>query len=265
MQDNNEQPERHPILQDDSPERDGQAHKMETQSTYLPKPDQIKTTGLLSSSEGCIFLIGVALALIYTLWLGMKFISSPEQAQDLIGMTATGIMFGRAAGMAFGYTILLGHRIVIPVSMIIETIMVLIFYPLFVFSWRHLLVLKALKKFFDRIQKAAEANQDFVRKYGIIGLFAFVWFPFWMTGPVVGCVIGFLMGMRAWINMLVVLTGTYVAIIGWAFFLHTLHQQIASYSPYAAMILMAALIGIIIVGHFLQKTIHENKKNNGNK
>ena len=59
--------------------------------------------------------------------------------------------------------------------------------------------------------------------------------------------------------MLVVLGGTYVAILGWAFFLHTLHQQIASYSPYAAMILMAVLIGIIIIGHFLQRTIHENK------
>ena len=232
----------------------------QSEEKYLPKADQIKrTTGLLSSTEGCILLIGVALALMYSLWLGIKFIVSPDQAQVLIGMTATAIMFGRAAGMAFGYTVLLGHSTVIPVCMVIETILVLIFYPLFVFSWRHLLVLKALKKFFNRIQKAAETNQDIVRKYGIIGLFVFVWFPFWMTGPVVGCVIGFLMGLPAWINVLVVLAGTYVAILGWAFFLHTLHQQIASYSPYAGMILMAALIGIIIVAHFLQRTLHENK------
>ncbi len=226
---------------------------------YLPRANQIKTS-LLSSPEGCILLIGAALTLMYSFWLGIKFISSPEQAQDLIGLTAVEIMFGRAAGMAFGYTVLLGHSIIIPVSMIIETILVLIFYPLFVFSWRHLLVLKRLNTFFNRIQKAAETNKDFVRKYGIIGLFAFVWFPFWMTGPVVGCVIGFLMGLPAWINMLVVLGGTYVAIIGWAFFLHTLHQQVASYSPYAAMIIMAVLVLIIIVGHFLQRTLHENKK-----
>jgi len=227
--------------------------------SYLSRANQIKTT-LLSSPEGCILLIGVALALIYTLWLGVKFIFSPDQAQVIIGMTATAVMFGRAAGMAFGYTVLLGHSTVIPISMIIETILVLIIYPLFVFSWRHLLVLKWLKRFFNRIQKAAETHQEKVRKYGFIGLFAFVWFPFWMTGPVVGCVIGFLMGLPAWITILVVLAGTYVAIIGWAFFLHTLHQQIASYSPYAAIILFAALIIVILVGHYLQQNLHENKK-----
>jgi uncharacterized membrane protein len=225
----------------------------------LSRVNHIKTT-LLSSQEGCILLIGVAVALMYTLWLGVKFIFSPDQAQVLIAMTATAIMFGRAAGMAFGYTVLLGHSTVIPISMTIETILVLIIYPLFVFSWRHLLVVKWLKRFFDRIQKAAEKNQDFVRKYGIIGLFAFVWFPFWMTGPVVGCVIGFLLGLPAWITILAVLGGTYVAITCWALLLHTVNQQVAQYSPYAAMILMVVLVVVIIAGHFLQRTIHDNKK-----
>lgn len=232
--------------------------EQKTSHKHLPKVNQIKTT-LLSSPEGCILLLGGALALMYSFWLGIKFLYSPEQAQVLIGMTATGIMFGRAASMAFGYSLLLGHGTVIPVSMIIETILVLIFYPLFVFSWRHLLVLKPLKRFFNRIQKAAEANQDFVRKYGIVGLFAFVWFPFWMTGPIVGCVIGFMLGLPAWINIIAVLAGTYIAISCWALLLHTVNQQVAHYSPYAAMVLMAVLVAVIIVGHFLQKTVHENK------
>ena len=227
--------------------------------SHLSRAKKIKTT-LLSSPEGCILLIGVALAMIYTLWLGVMFILSPDKAQVLIAMTATAVMFGRAAGMAFGYTILLDNSTVIPISMTIETILVLIIYPLFVFSWRHLLTFKWLKKFFDRIQRAAEKNQDFVRRYGIIGLFAFVWFPFWMTGPVVGCVIGFLLGLPAWITILAVLGGTYVAITCWALLLHTVNQQVAQYSPYAAMILMVVLVVVIIAGHFLQRTINENKK-----
>ncbi len=234
-------------------------NKQTTNESYLSRAEKIKTT-LLSSPEGCILLIGVAIAMMYTLWLGVMFILSPDRAQDLIGLTAVAIMFGRAAGMAFGYSALLSHRTVIPVSMIVETVLVMIIYPLFVFSWRHLLTFKWLKKFFDRIQKAAEKNQDFVRRYGIIGLFAFVWFPFWMTGPVVGCVIGFLLGLPAWITILVVLAGTYVAITCWALLLHTVNQQIAQYSPYAAMILMVVLVVVIIAGHFLQRTIHENKK-----
>jgi uncharacterized membrane protein len=214
---------------------------------------------LLTSSEGRLLLAGVALAFIFTLWLGVKLLLSPEESQVLIGMTATQFMFGRAAGMAFGYSLGLEHITVIPISIIVETIMVLIFYPLFVFSWRHLLVINWLKNIFERTRKAAEANKDIVRKYGILGLFVFVWFPFWMTGPVVGCVIGFLLGFRTWLNMTVVLAGTCVAIFGWAAFLRQFHESVASYSSYAAMVLFALLVVIIIVGHLLHQALHERR------
>jgi len=82
---------------------------------------------------------------------------------------------------------------------------------------------------------------------------------FWMTGPVVGSVIGFLLGLRVWLNMTVVLTGTSLAIIGWAFLLRQFHNQVASYSSYAAMVLMALLVVIIIAGHLLYRVLHENK------
>jgi len=147
--------------------------------------NQLKRT-LLTSSEGRLLLAGVALAFMYTFWLGIKLRYSPEESQVLIGITATEIMFGRAACMYFGYSMDLGRNIVIPICIIMETILVLIFYPLFVFSWRHLLVIKWLKNTFERIQRSAETHKDKVQRYGIIGLFVFVWFPFWMTGPVVG-------------------------------------------------------------------------------
>jgi uncharacterized membrane protein len=214
---------------------------------------------LLTSSEGRLLLVGVALAFMYTFWLGIKMLFSPDYSQILIGMTATDIMFGRAAAMAVGYSVALEHSTVIPVCMIIETILVLIFYPLFVFSWRHLLVINWLKNIFERAHKAAETHRAKVQRYGVIGLFVFVWFPFWMTGPVVGCVIGFLLGLRAWLNLTVVLTGTYVAIIGWAFFLRQFHDTVASHSSSAATVLMALLVIIIIVGHLLHRTLYTNK------
>jgi uncharacterized membrane protein len=222
------------------------------------QPHQLKAT-LLTSPEGRLLLLGLAMAFAYTFWLGIKLLLSPEKSQVLIGMTTTELFFGRAAAMAFGYTLGLGHRTVIPVCIIIETILVLIFYPLFVFSWRHLLVINRLKSVFERIQKSAETHKDNVQKYGVIGLFFFVWFPFWMTGPVVGSVIGFLLGLRVWLNMTVVLTGTCLAIVGWAFLLRQFHNQVASYSSYAAMVLMALLVVIIIAGHLLYRVLHENK------
>jgi hypothetical protein len=131
---------------------------------------------------------------------------------------------------------------------------------LFVFSWRHLLVINWLNKIFERTRAAAEARKGIVQRYGIIGLFVFVWFPLWMTGPMIGCVIGFLLGLRVWLTIAAVLGGTYVAIFGWAFFLRRFHDLVASYSSYATMILMTVLvIIIIIVGHLLHRSGHESK------
>jgi uncharacterized membrane protein len=223
------------------------------------KTNQLKGT-LLHSSEGRLFLTGIALALAYTFWLSIKVLFSPEDSQIFVGMTATGITFGRAASMAFGYSLGLGHKTVIPICMIIETVFVLVCYPLFVFSWRHLLVINSLKKMFERTRKAAEAHKGTVQKYGVIGLFVFVWLPFWMTGPVVGCVIGFLLGLRTWLNMTIVLTGTYVAILGWAFVLRQFHDRVASYSPHAAFILMILLVIVMGVGHFLHRAGHRTEK-----
>jgi uncharacterized membrane protein len=177
-------------------------------------------------------------------------------------MTATHLLFGRAAGMAFGYSLALGHAAVICVSMTVETIMVLLVYPLFVFSWRHLLVISWLRDTLERTREAAEARKSWVQRYGIIGLFAFVWFPFWMTGPVVGCVIGFLLGLPVWVNLPIVLGGTYIAILGWAFLLRQVHDRVAAYSPYAAMILVSLLIIIVITGHFLHRSFHRHKHKN---
>jgi len=209
--------------------------------------------------EGRILLLGVALAVALLLWLAAEFFLSPEQSQLLMGTTATAAVFGRAAGLAFGYSMGLSYRTVIPICMIVETVMVLLFYPLFVFSWRHLLVFKRLKNVFERIHEAAEAHKDKVQKYGIIGLFAFVWFPFWMTGPVVGCVIGFLLGLRAWVTMVVVLAGTYVAIFAWALFLREVHDRVAAYSSHAAAIVMIVLIVAIVLVHFLHRACRANR------
>ena len=233
--------------------------EQQSNETNVTKKNHLKET-LLTSPEGRILLIGVALAFLYTAWLVVKLINSPEESQILMGMTATNIMFGRATAMVFGYSQELGHATVIPVCIIVETILVLLFYPLFVFSWRHLLIIKWLRNTFERVHKAAENHMDKVQRYGIIGLFIFVWLPFWMTGPVVGCVIGFLLGLKARVNIPVVLAGTSVAILGWAFFMRRLLDHVASYSSYAGVVIFVLLIVIIVVGRFLHRTLHANKK-----
>lgn len=207
---------------------------------------------LLKSPEGRIFVCGLLLALFYIAGSAMSSLWSPENAQIIVGMTATHILFGRAAGMSFGYTLGLGHGLVVPMNMLIETIMVFLFYPLFVFSWRRLLVIESLKDFIEKARKAADTHKSSIRKYGIIGLLFFVWFPFWMTGPIIGSVLGFLMGLSPWLNMAIVLAGTYLAVMSWAILLRELHDRVAAFSPYAPIILLAIVIVLVVIAHLLQ-------------
>jgi len=223
-------------------------------------PPNALRVSLLVGPEGRLLLIAVILAFAYTVWLGVMVVRSPDEFQMLIGMTATTLVFGRAAGLAYGYSASLGHAYVIVITMLVETVQVLVFYPLFVFSWRHLLVIKSLKAVFDRVHEAAETHKAKIQRYGIIGLFAFVWFPFWMTGPVVGSVIGFLLALPIWLNISVVLAATYVAILCWALFLRELHARVSAYDPYAAMALVILLIVVIAIGHLLRRTLGENRR-----
>ena len=214
---------------------------------------------VFTSAEGRVLIAGISLALLYILWLCGQLITAPDTFQGLLGMTATEVVFGRVACMAFGYSMGLSHTQVLLISMFLETLLVLIFYPLFVFIWRQLLVIKWLKKVSDRTRRAAETHKDKVHKYGVIGLFMFVWFPFWMTGPVVGCMIGYLLGLRVWINLTTVLTGTCVAILGWAFLLYQLHQKTISYSSYAIVIAAAVIAAFMLALAIRQRFSSKHK------
>lgn len=196
---------------------------------------------VLTTSEGRLLLAGIAGLLLYIVWAGIQLIFSPASFHQILGLTATEVIFGRIACMAFGYSLGLNHTMVILICIILETILVLIFYPLLVFTWRQLLAFKWLRGISNRTRITAENRKDTVQRYGIIGLFVFVWLPFWMTGPVVGCMIGYLLGLRVKVNITTVLIGTYVAILGWAFLLKQLHQKTMSYSSYGIITLAAVI------------------------
>ncbi len=205
---------------------------------------------LLATSEGRILEIGLITTLFFIIVLGVGYIYYQEKAHVFIGMSATNVLFGRAAGISFGYSFEISNVLVICTNIIVETILVLIFYPLFVFSWQSILVIKPLRRIMKRTTTAAEVYQDTIRKYGVIGLFMFVWFPFWMTGPMVGCAVGYLLGLSPWKNLTIVLSGTCLAIICWALLLREIHDRIAKYGPYASIALVI-LISLIVSGIYL--------------
>jgi uncharacterized membrane protein len=223
-----------------------------------PGEEQYVQEKILATPEGRILMAGLVLSFLGISCLALSWLWMPDKSHVLAVMTATNIIFGRAAGMSVGYSMGLDHIMVIPVNMLVETILVLLFYPLFVFSWRRLLVIQALRNFMERTGRAAETQRATIRRYGIIGLFVFVWSPFWMTGPVAGCAIGFLLGLKPWLNLTIVLAGTYLAITCWAILLREIYDRIAMYSSFAPIILVVILILIIFGGRLLHRLHRKN-------
>jgi uncharacterized membrane protein len=215
---------------------------------------------LLSTPEGHILGIGLIFTLLSVIVLGIGYLRFPEKAHVFIGMSATNILFGRAAGISFGYSFGLSNILVILANILIETILVLICYPFFVFSWQSILVVEPLRKIMKRISLAADANQDTIRKYGMIGLFMFVWLPFWMTGPMVGCAVGYLLGLNPWKNLTIVLFSTCLAIVCWSLLLREIHDRVAEYGSYASITFVIAIILIALAIYALRYFRHKQKE-----
>lgn len=204
---------------------------------------------LFASTEGRILGVGLALTGLMLLAFGIGWHLYPDRILPYAIMTGLNLIIGREAGMSFGYASGLGHAQVAPLNILIETIQVLVIYPLFVQSTRHLIRMRTLEPFILRIHHAAKSSGGVVRKFGVAGLFVFVFAPFWMTGPVVGAIVGFLIGLRPWVNLAVVLVSTYIAIGIWALLLNGLNvwasavNQFAPYALFLAIVLIAAAMG----------------------
>lgn len=209
---------------------------------------------LLKSAEGRMLLAGLALAGLLLLGFGVGWTLFPDSILQYAAMTGLNLLIGPGAGMTFGYASGMTHLQVVPLNMLVETLHVLVFYPLFALSWQHLFDLPALKSFVARMHEAAELRGGMVRKFGIAGLMVFVFVPFWMTGPVVGSIIGFLIGLRPWVNLTIVLLSTYVAISLWALLLNELSAWAATFNRMAPWALLVAIVLIAAAGHLLHRS-----------
>jgi len=224
-----------------------------------PEPRSLIRRELLRSTEARILASGLLLTLLSVVALSIGWLVNPELAARFAAMTGLNLAVGRAAGMSFGYASGLHHSSVITSSMLVETIQVLVIYPLFVLSWKSLVDARRLQRLLVGMRRTAEANQSRVARYGMAGLFAFVFLPFWMTGPVVGSMIGFLIGLKARHNLPIVLAATYAAVAIWAAFFDHMNQWLAAYGRYAAF----GLVMVVVVAALAQRVVWARRRKIG--
>lgn len=199
---------------------------------------RILLTGIILSSLTCLYL-GY---LLFTN-LGLYKVLSSAAVVHLMGGRALGVAACLSADISLFYTILY--------NFILEAAIVLIAYGIVVLIMRNIIQPKLFRSAVRQAEFAAQDQKTNIKKYGSIGLFFFVMLPFFMTGPVIGSIIGYLLNYKAINNFLIVFSGTLSSIVIYALIGNNILKHINQYVQIDLVKKWGAIIAGIMIVLFL--------------
>lgn len=202
---------------------------------------KILTTGLILLALGGLFLS-------YLLFTDISLYRAMSSTAiiHLMGGRALGIAKCLSADLSLPFTIIYNFYI--------EVVIVLIAYGIVVLIMRNIIQPKLLHSAVRQAELTAQSQKTKIKKFGAIGLFLFVMFPFMMTGPVVGSIIGYLLNYKARNNFLIVFSGTLTSIIIYALIGNNIIHRIRQYVDIEKIetwggIIISLLIVIFLIYH----------------
>lgn len=213
-------------------------------------PEHLKFT---ETDEGKIFILGMGLLGLYLGVIALSSLFFPGFYKVATAVSATNIVVGRVPGITLGFAMDASFYTVVGINFVVEMLLVLFLYPLFILSWNRLLDIGKLEKWASSARRSAEKYQPLLKKYGLVGLFVFVWFPFWMTGPIIGSIIGYLLGFRHWVTLSIVLSGTLIAISCWSLVLRYVHEWAFAIDPKGPWLIVALIAVLILAAYLIRK------------
>ena len=208
----------------------------------------------LNMIEVKILMLGLVLTSLTGLYFLYLLFTDPALYKVLYSTAIIHIMGGRAlgivtclsAGISLFYTILY--------NFFLEVVIVLIAYGIVVLMMQNIIQPKLFDSAVRQAELTAQRQKTKIKKYGAIGLFLFVMFPFFMTGPVIGAIIGYLLNYRAINNFLIVFSGTLGSIMIYALIGNNIINFINQYIHIDVLkkwggIIIAVLIVVFLIYH----------------
>lgn len=207
----------------------------------------------LYTDEGRIFVLGCAMLILWVLVIALLWEFKQACWIDLLTMSFTELFLGRAAAIAHAKLVNMHPVLMVFVATYVDAVTVLISYPLLVFSYTHLFEGRFFQKHMRPIFESAQKGMDRVSGSKIAGVFAFVWFPFWMTGVVVGAALGYLLGLKHWVTMVTVTVSTMSASLCWVLFYDKLFDLLGKVHRGVPVVLTVAIITWLAVRRIIRK------------
>ena len=207
-------------------------------------------TKYLATEEGRLFIAGILLGCGWIGGLLVLLLVNHGFASKVLQMIATHLISGRAGGISVGLERDLSSWLIVLNATVIDSLIVLLAYPLFVYSCKRQMKPGIFKNMIDTSIRTAQKEHNRISRYGIVGLLLFVWFPLHMTGPLVGAIIGYFLNLKPYLNITVVLTGTFLAVISWVIFFSKLKVLTGQYSFIVPVcVILFALIAFFVIRH----------------
>lgn len=208
-------------------------------------------------NEEKILFSGISVAVILALSVLIITFFSPATSGKVLSIVTTHLLTGRAGGIATGIELSVPLPILAVLSTTIDSIVVLIVYPLFVMISKKRIENHLLNKVLHDTEDSARKHQKEIRRYGLIGLLFFVWFPLHMTGPLAGSILGYFLGFSHTKTLITVISGTAMAVVSWLFIFREISDILGRYS----VLLPISIIVIALVGFILYRYRKKRKEN----
>ncbi len=197
------------------------------------------------SEESGVFVIGSLLLVAWLLAIATLWrLGHPWEQWVIMGFTE--LILGRGVAIAKAVEMGMHPGLVVFLATYVDAVTVFLFYPVLILAYRNVVEGRPVDARMKHILQAAEKNVTRFAKFKIAGIFVFVWLPFFMTGVVVGAVLGFLLGLKTWTNMATVVAGTATAAACWLFAYDLLYGWLAQLHSQIPALFTAVLIGALL-------------------
>lgn len=132
-----------------------------------------------------------------------------------------------------------------------DILLLLVLYPPVVAACEGIAGRGFFGRWLEGLRATAETHKSRVEPLGAIGLWVFVFFPFWSTGALVGGVVGYLLGMRMRVVFASVFTGHVLSVLVLLFAFDAVRDAVevfdSSLVKFLPWIVLALMVAIALV------------------
>ena len=211
------------------------------------------------SEESGVFAVGSLMLVAWVLAVAVLWrLGRPWEQWVIMGFAE--LILGRSVAVAKAVEMGMHPGWIVFLATYVDAVTVFLFYPLLILACRNLVAGRPVDRRMKGIIESAEKNVARFSKFKIAGIFLFVWLPFFMTGVVVGAVLGYLLGLKTWTNMATVVAGTATAAVCWLYTYGNLYGWLAQIHSQIPALFTAALIGALIAHRLWAETRKNRSK-----